>query len=814
MKWFYEENLARVKSIIKGEEEDSPEWVNMGDLPGVQHHKLDRIDKNAQLWKFKVGVWPDGNIRWPENPPASMKYNLSEATAVWAEKGSGEVYALFAPGITGDNLHENLRRIGYEVEDSPKLFKRLKRVFSNATLASTENFSISVVETEDEDLDYAPLVDGMAFANLKFLRELLDDDRIRHGDVFQYGYIGEEGHSKGTLVAKRRLSSDFVVHSPNIKTEVRKQEGQILYIEGMYKAKVPSTDIQTLGNTGMISEFFRSFHLEIGELMQTAIDPVKRNHWFTEIFPSTDWWKDAVAKTPDGKRKPEKQRLTLACELGLRPDACGLLLRDTYRYLAKRVDIRRLKVRIHKEDGKNAGARGYMIPQIDQFDDDGFFAPNPKTVLRYNEIAFPKHILHEDTQCLVVRQPNGPGEFEICRHRSDKALKTGAVQMSPLAVMPELSEIYGLPGRPGGSVLEIHGGADMDDSLVCFTHKKAITAAMKADQEFEENLGKERPKLEEVIDRHVQDSKAPFTFMGQVKAAVQQPAITLAEIVNLTMGLTLLKKWDWLRLIARAETDEHLRWVADKYGDPNSRVKVKGEPLSQPAEFPACWWPKSTKSPEKGAKLPFKPRISTKEPLEYVDGIPRWTPVCKMMEKAGKSLLKVENIATNPMRNMESWLWKEKGQKLLDQVIMDAEDHEKVIKVAGALVDLWKKMTLRQEDGPAPDYAKAGKLWGVAVSKLFQGLEIGDRMAATCAIVKLVTKPKWRWTATGEKVYAPNFDSLVWNPARVVVKEGGKEKLVVNEGFIDTRQCWALFLLRLQEEMGSLENRTSAVVAG
>lgn len=802
-KAWYEAALAALKGIFLGEQEEAMDlpYIDLCDpkiVTGTGHHKIAPLGEGASLYKVKVNLLNDGTITYGNGP-----FDVYKASCIWAEPGSEYIYVLTVPGATGSGYVQNMDKLGFIVEDGPKTFKRLKRLFSVATLASTRDFSMSIGKAPDK------LVDGMAFASRNFLRELLGDDKIRHGDLFTYSYVGPLGMAKGTLVAFKGLKSDLVVHQPNIKPEIKTKEGQVFYLESVLRAKVPSTDLQTMINAGMIDEFKRSFNAQIKELATICMDPNKSQDWLEKEFPSQDWYKKELQSSRE--RKTEKPHLTIASEMGLDCRVSPVLRYSVYKYHAARMDITSLKARIQPdEDGAEMGCRAYMIPQLDQFNKRGDFEPSSYTVLSKDQISFPRWT--PELPCVVIRQPNGPGEAAILINIP--GLNTAAVQLSPLAIDPELAKVYDMPARDH-SILEDFGGADMDDALVAFFHENAVGSAFDRLVWYKEN---EIPKsnMEELIDRSVQSNTASLDRIDQTYAAVRQEIVPLGEAVNEIMAWSLTNNVEMLKKVSECETDKQLRWLIDQYNS-----GAWGMPV-----YPDVWFPTHYDTDkttwERGAKLPrvWVDPDNWKLGKRYIDAEKMDTKLGDMVKLAGDSMRMLHRDANDPSLN-QSWISTPEFVDFLKTLPSKVSQ----MKVAEYLDAAWEKISGNQKatysgnnqagwqhidkflNSPnAKDKPEQGRYWGLHQASALKDLSIDDKMAVTAILALKYAGKMWQRLPNGQKAFTPRRDSLLWNPAREPKTDSkGKTQLVPIEGFIGIRECWIAILLEWQTRIAAVQ---------
>lgn len=746
--------------------------IDIGDkVKGVFQHKLRHwFGNDAMLYKCEVPLDEEGNIVWKK-----LDFDPDTVTAIWAKPSSGDVYVLGVDGHYGRDFVENFKSLGLIAEPGPKLFKRLKRAFGVLTIGSARSFDYRIIS----DPTKAPekLTDGMAFANTGFLSVIVRKP-VTQGDVFQYSMLVPEGLTKGTVVAMDWLATDVVIPGThNVKTELRSMGKRLFAIEGTQEPKTARTDLQTITNCGVTDLFRDQFYAEMEHLSALAEDPDYAAERYWEEFESEDWfgkmWQRWLRQREHNPKAPRpnldhKPRLTAAHEMGIDIRVSPTLRKDFIKWQCARTNIHKLQVPVENS------CAGYIIPDLSQFDSaTGEFRPNPATVIRCNQIAFPTGLGLEHGPVAVVRQPNGLGEALVTNNVAAH-LPSQGVQISPLAADPELSSIYGLPSL-GYSWLDLAGGADYDDRVIAFGGSDTVTTVWKRIQEIK-RLDLPKSNMEDIIDAAVQTSEFPWTIGGQLNAAVTRQSMDLGAAVNFMMALTLVKDWEFYRYAAESSNAMELANAQEQY--------LEGEEIPV---YPDCWMPEDRYTHDPFARLPIEAFDGEDSRFAYYEAESVTTPVGELMTETAEAMDEfLENVFEHRFVDQQALINTIEGFQVIRNCITRVGlPGTKVglalwsvyLKLTGrdpqykgefqSLVDSYEIISISADIG----IAEKQREFGVVVNQLFAGRDEATRLAATAQFaLKLLAPVDKRWHGP-EGAKRPIFnayghDSWLFTPCR------------------------------------------------
>lgn len=760
---WYNETLRALKGLEgQDSEKQSVHLVDMSQIKGVQQHRLEALfpGKDARLYKIQVEKRQGGKFRFAGG--LELPFDLNNLTCCWAKPGSKALYCLLVPGYTGMAYRQNLHDLGLEIKSSEKLFKRLKRAMCPLTEGASHEFDFCVLQGQPEKM-----TDGFGWANSEFLARI-SNQNIHDGDLFTYSMLTERGMSKGTLVASDRLATEVAISNHNLKPELATIGSRHFWLESrVLHHKPASTDIQTLINTTTWRQFEKCFDQELEHLVKMAMDGNFAQKWFEENFEEQDWYQHYLKSLTEAEReelRPELEssapRLTLAFKAGLDLRVSPVLRRQAFYYLARGVNIRKMRVPIPE-----GARRAYAIPQLDQFDPTtGAFCPNPTTVMERDEIMFPGAQEYQEIAC--VRQPNALGEAVIA-YNVPQLVKSTGVQMSPLACDASLAEVYGLKACEQ-SVLEIHGGMDWDDTLLCYTNTEVI---QRVRRRLKQIKGHQIPpaNLEQLIDGDVQSGQSQFDQWSQIHQATRKTPITLGRGVNHLLALTAIGDWKNYGRAALATNPLELAFEESLY-------------IRDYGNYPDAWMYQERGTRDNWSRIPWNFELN-----QFEEATPVKTRLGDIMARCGLKMDHLYRSVKDSLDiNNESWICSPLGMEFLQS----CQTHEgrRGLHIAEALAAIWHKMTGQDPfyQGPHqelvdqyPVVQREDKIplrdkideWCVVVGELYNECTHEEGITATARLAEWLLQYRRRWDEElGRYRLAWGKDSLLWNQALEAVR--------------------------------------------
>lgn len=778
---WYSSTLDQLRAIERGSS-DSVHQVDMSGITGIRQRRLNHLfGPTSQLWKVSLSSDRRG-IRLAKG--AKLKFETSSVTCAFAKPGSRGMYVLVVPGATSIWFEENLRQLGIAVEaDSPKLYKRLKRLLCNPARAHTSNFSFTVLPNQP-----VHVTDGMAMASADFIAGLTGT-RPRTGDLFTFSTLTPLGQAKGTLIVLEGLEQDFVVADHNNKPEIKTVDGsRHFWLESKpLEHKMARTDLQSLMNTNNWELFEDSVREQLQELQELAFNPERAAEWFRDEFRDDDWYSTRLERLSSDDRRDlnyeieaAMPRLTVASRLGIDPRVSPTLRRDIFHYNARRVDIRKFKTPV----SRGRSRRAYVIPQLDQFNHrTGEWSPRPETALPAGSIMFPGLPLE---QLVVYRQPNAVGE--------------AAVYMNQPARVPSMGVQIGEADARIGA-LEIHGGMDYDDTLVGVADWWAVGRA-KIQMDATRNIP--RVDMEKLIDASMALTTR-FDFWNQAAAGLRRQDMDLGSAVNFLMNLVLCHKWDWYRDAAACTTDSQLKWLEIQY-------------LQRDATYCDAWVPLNQYKRDRAARVPIKEW----DPFSYHEvRAVRLTEAGRLMKTLGLEFDALHQAVRVSLDiNNEAWICSPDGMEFLKSLVDPRDGGGAGIDAALALDAVWTRLT-----GQDPQYAGPWQelvdsitvvldestpvmdkihTWCVACGEVYDSLTDHQGMVATAGLACIWLEWKrrldpesrqWRWSW--------GKDSMLWNHSMEWFPASAKFAVRINDdGQVarGPRQYWSAILKRWSDQ--------------
>lgn len=595
------EKLTRVnKAGQSTKEKNAPQWVldfdgvNMGlNTRGLVYHKVRPLLGKAEVYQLML----DRNDQMLETDS-----QIPPVTCMWGKKGEGTLTVVLNKD-RGWDLVSNLRKSGILVTaDSPKLMKRISRLFAGNALGHRDNNGFNYRIIEDEHKSPIPVTDGMAFVKSKFIALLLNKrDKNKkliipkQGSTYRFVMLTHEGQIKGTCVCIDDLQNDIVAARHNVKTEVRfkDKDRKWFCLEEVEKTKIGKMDLQTTINMDMVTEFSHYVKQELKRVRSYLVEPKKLRTWVEDEGVSSAWFFKNLEKAKERilAKKETKIPAFITCsplDMALNNDVDIMMsprmMQTALIKMVKGINIKKLSVRCPHS------IRGYIIPDLSQFNlKTGEFEPNRTTVLKYNEVGVDSEYIPSGKEVLVVRQPNAPGEAIVWKSRA-AAVSSTSIQISPLSE-PSMAEYY--PDMTVGeeSWLELAGGADFDDAVMIYFHKSLVQRAKKR-LEYLASLSLPKANLEAIIDDGAQLGDGKYDRLSILKFVLTRSAMGLGASINYMMGAVLVKRWDVYKNIVAAESPLELRQDEHMYL------------TSKKATMPDCWCPRDFYKQEEGVKLP------------------------------------------------------------------------------------------------------------------------------------------------------------------------------------------------------------------
>lgn len=790
--------LRNIDSSAIGSNENEVLIAGPGETPtdrgvkGVYQHKLlFWFGHKTALFKARVKRVKNGN-KWVSKP---IGFDDNEVTAIWADVGNKACYVLVVGDVRGPNYTENMRKLGFEVDtDNEKWFKRLKRAFAVLTEGSSSDFTMAVTEPPEG------LTDGFAMANLEFARRITGNKRLKHGDVLMYSYLGPEGQAKGSLWLEDELVSDVVILGKhNIKPELRTLDDRRLFcIEGFQEAKSPSTDIQTITNTGTVGLFKETFIDNTEILKQLCEDGQFAQDWYHKTFIENDgagdWFQQELkrrAENDDDKTAMmQTPHLTLAAQLGLNVNISPMLRKDAFYYEARRMPVDRVKARIRRE---GRACRAYILPDMAVFDKNGEFNPK-KAKLKKGQVAFPKGKLNTG-KVFMVRQPNAYLEY-ITANNVKGVPSRSAVQLNIHDAARWLKRL---------------GGGDYDDPLLGFHGYDIMQEAWAWIRKGKEGKAK-KMNLERFIDVNVASNTHKFTKSGQMRAATETLAMQLGQIVNFLMALVAVMAWRWYNIAAEVVDDEELALLEQLYVTDRENDEHKDN-----RRYPDYFMYEDRFKRTKYARVPIKQFATPKQRFEYHEAIPVETELGKFLDKARAYMdgLHHEVRISNKINN-QCWISSKVGR---DWLVRGLEEDIESIRAGHNLHILWKFMNgygdeekeLKKhanviqmlnldwllDQANKKNYAAPGQELGRLTRILFEPLTEMQRLNATRYLAtELITKRN-RSEPNGTRLPCYGKDNPLWNSMR----DDDYEVLVDKKGqtLLGLQECWLTILQDFQD---------------
>jgi len=762
-------NLDSLRRIGRKEVGIKPDVVDLtAIIDGVADIKLRHHfqGKKVKAYRIRVGSDLGGNPTLPYHLDAVKNFQVC-----WAAPGEGAINALEVEGMPKNiSLTRLLETFGITIDHSKveKLHKRLKRALLVACYASHSEPSIIV--NEDDALP-VPFIDGCFLIDLATAKKMVKNanrrEKLKAYDTIQASLAWSEGLAKGTAILMPNLEADVIVQRCNIKTEAR-FERPLLTIEGFQHGRTPCTDVQTMINLGGAKTLERVFKHHFENVGRIADDPKAADQWYQDHFHHHDWWKVAIRNYINkGKELPEmRPNLSIAYEIGLKNISHSPVLKEqVYKYACRTLDIRNLKARMPKGEA----VAGYLIPDVSRIDSRGYLKDDP-VALKLREISTPfykgNHV--SDGPAVTTRNPNAWGEATMVTVRNKDRKKYQS--RTAIQISPEDAQ---------GNILQIWGGADMDDSISVWSSPDLLEAFQRSE---EERITNDIPRidLEKYIDGGVQDGRGfQLTRKGQLQLAIKQSPMHLGQIVNFLMNLRICKQYEWYRRAAACEDFKdskgnlissvlQLRTLYDMYNKTNPIWADVFAPDKAVVEEEG-WDPYAKVPMEKGEYIPYIPCrtdlgvvvrrlidvMATMWDLEHSTNLLH--DGTTLQSKEGSLALQdmVKNQASKIRGFIIHWAWKAMTSNvppkplpkdLYDRFLYDYD---------------WEAMS---KDRSPAGFPKKRKEWGRVVGRILTGDEDKDKEIAAFTGL-LFTQHGVHWDReTGSNRLKYGIDSAMWNP--------------------------------------------------
>lgn len=711
----------------------------------------------------------------PEGP--SFAYDALAVNVAFGKPGSRRLKCLDIPneGIE-DSMPAILARHGINVgvgEDgkaSPKLFKRLGRVFGTSHIGAYEDPDVYLVP--DEKAPLAP-TDGFSFIK-KSVAEEATGLAFENFDAVQFSYIGPDYMAKGTGVIVHDLEHDLcVLGSHNCKREVSTLGASVLYIEQPFFAKPARTDVQTIVNNKWYYLFKRLTDDELDMLEALGGMVADIDAWHKDEYPPHDWHPIAKKKAERrGKEVPIQTIESALLEHGLHAGLSPAGRQSVFRAAAQLLKIDGFKVPYDP----GASLRGYIVPDLTAFNRKGEFIGPQLNSLRKGQVGVGNHV--REGNYLAYRQPNAKGEIVEVEAVPGAIWSRSLIQVNVYDCEEWLAK---------------WGGADMDDAVVLVNEPEAWEQHHKNVEEMEK-LQLPIPKLEDLIDQSVQAGSGDLTFRDQVDAVMTRPPVTLGQAVNFLMLLVMLEDWDVYRKAAACDTLEDLLDIYNNYHNPEEKKLPKYSDVFSYED----------KNVRNGAcRVPIEQFEGEDEGEEFeyleVETIP--TELGEVLKKASTRMRQLVEVDYAGEVLFQNTLLRTKGGIgwLKDKVNSekDKEKLEDTKRHAKALWHLWRCLTYRphvQVEGfdeffqeaeefmiERPPFFQRVACWNDMATFILSGRD--DALSIVAGVGFYANKKqKMKDRATGDQVVRYGEDRLLWN--------------------LGTREHWVKLLKEFQNSLG------------